>query len=253
VVPQTESGQAGKRRWWTVRRGASVSYSNYPDSSQQDLIYYDGFLIDTGSRVTIVPKNFSNIERIAGSRGPLIAANGSIIRTYGVGIVRPTLLGKSYSHPAVVADVIHPILGQDFFRTSGSDLLIDPARKMLFRRDSNDTEYVNSVQVTEISYSEAEKCALKLLQSSPKLARTAIGKVSANMQPLRINTGNASPVFSKARPLYGEKKIQVEAEIRKWEQEGVIVRVNEEVHWASPLHAVRKKTAHGEYVAIFVD
>ena len=241
VVSPTSPWNPGKRRWRTVRRGATVSSVEHPASTKNNLIFCDGFLIDTGSRVTIVPKKFSRIHRIPGSRGPLIAANGSIIRTYGIGIITPHLLGKSYSHPAVVADVIHPILGQDFFNTTGSDLLIDPARKVLFRRKSNDAAEINSIESPTVNDADAEKEALKILNSFPKLARTSLGKVSANMQPLRIDTGNASPVFSKARPLFGEKKIQVEAEIRKWEEEGVIVRVDEEVNWASPLHAVRKK------------
>jgi len=61
------------------------------------------------------------------------------------------------------------------------------------------------------------------------------------MDPLTIDTGSAKPVFSKARPLYGEKRAQVEAELTKWEAEGIIVRVDDDVQWASPLHAVKKK------------
>ena len=37
------------------------------------------------------------------------------------------------------------------------------------------------------------------------------------------------------------KKNKIETEIRKWESEGIIERVNEPVLWASPIHSVKKK------------
>ena len=50
----------------------------------------------------------------------------------------------------------------------------------------------------------------------------------------------ATPVFSKVRPLFGEKKTEIEQEILSWEKEGIIRRVAKPVKWASPIHSVKK-------------
>ena len=65
-----------------------------------------------------------------------------------------------------------------------------------------------------------------------------MGKVTVLAKPLHFDTGEAIPVASRCRPLHGDKKPAVEAEILKWEAEGIIERCESE--WASSVHAVMK-------------
>ncbi len=78
----------------------------------------------------------------------------------------------------------------------------------------------------------------KLLSAFPEIMETDLGKVTVMAKPLHIDTGNAVPVASRCRNLHGEKKTAIEAELQKWEKEGIIVRCESE--WASPIHAVKK-------------
>ena len=57
---------------------------------------------------------------------------------------------------------------------------------------------------------------------------------------MEIDTGNASPMYSKARPLRGIKKEQIEEELKSWISEGILEPVTGPVEWASPIHAVQK-------------
>ena len=65
-------------------------------------------------------------------------------------------------------------------------------------------------------------------------------QLKSQFLPLEIKTGTANPVFSKVRPLFGEKKAEIEEEILNWEKEGIIRRINKPVKWASPIHSVKK-------------
>ena len=65
-----------------------------------------------------------------------------------------------------------------------------------------------------------------------------MGRVPALAKPLYIDTGETVPVASPCRPLHGDKKKAIEAELLKWENEGIIERCKFE--WASPIHAVKK-------------
>ena len=78
----------------------------------------------------------------------------------------------------------------------------------------------------------------ELLSKYPEITQTDMGQVITLAKPLHIDTGDATPVASRCRPLYGEKKTAVEAELLKWEAEGIISRSDSE--WASPIHSVKK-------------
>ena len=55
--------------------------------------------------------------------------------------------------------------------------------------------------------------------------------------PLHIVT-EGPPVYTPCRKLHGEKKTQVEEQLRQWERDNRIQRC--ESNWASPIHAVKK-------------
>ena len=75
----------------------------------------DGYLIDTGSRVTMIPREHSNTAKIT-TEGNFVAANGTPIKTYGTKPITITILSKQYKHTAIVGDVKQPILGLEFLR-----------------------------------------------------------------------------------------------------------------------------------------
>ena len=164
----------------------------------------------------------------------LIAANGSNIKTYGQSRVGLVIDGRHVQHKVVVADVLQPIMGRDFLRTCGC--LIDPVKNKLIFKEAIHVDHIEA----EEGYEQGEKAAKELLRSYPRLLKVSLGAVEPSLTPLMIDTGNASPVFSNARPLYGDKRKQIEAEIKKWESEGIITRVKDPVEWASPIHSVKK-------------
>ena len=191
-------------------------------------------LVDTGSWVTIVPRSYAKCTSTSRSTPTVCAANGTRIKTFGWCTFPLEILGVTYSVSAIVADVIHSILGMDFL--SGTDLLIDPARRAFVHKSRlSADQVVNSLEVSAPT-------STSLLAKFPSLTSTSLGSVTPLMSPLRIDTGDSQPVFSKCRPLHGDKKLAVEAEILKWEADGIIERISSEVEWASPVHAVRKKS-----------
>ena len=96
---------------------------------------------------------------------------------------------------------------------------------------------------TEVSvnYEDCQSKADKIFSEYPNLVNCSLGSVDSLTIPMRIDTKNNSPVFSKVRPLHGKKREQIEAELNKWLNEGIITPVTEEVRWASPIHAVPKQ------------
>ena len=137
---------------------------------------------------------------------------------------------KTYWFEAIIGDVLQPIIGMDFLSTTGSVLLIDPSSGMLKRKN----------MVLSITGNDLSARIKQVMTGLPNISKVDL-KGNANMTPLEIDTGSNKPVYSKVRPLFGDKKNQIETEIRKWESEGIIERVNEPVLWASPIHSVKKK------------
>ena len=216
-----------------------TSSQNQPVS---DLVV-DGYLIDTGSRVTMIPREHSNTAKIT-TEGNFVAANGTPIKTYGTKPITITILSKQYKHTAIVGDVKQPILGLDFFRKGGKDLLIDPSKGKLIRIREAKQCGVYAVRKSPKTKEHYIEEINKLIANRPELTKDPLKNPPALLAPFRIHTGKANPVFSKARPLFGEKKKQVEDVLRSWI--GTLLQpVSGEVRWASPIHQVLKK--NGEW------
>ena len=81
------------------------------------------FLIDCGADFSVLPVS-SKDKKTRSPSEPLMAANGSLIKTWGKKKVT-LLLGKrhSFTQEFHIADVTEPILGADFF--IANDLAID--------------------------------------------------------------------------------------------------------------------------------
>ena len=87
------------------------------------------YLVDCGADFSVFPASLSDKRLLPPSKS-LVAANGSIIRTWGKRNI-PLLLdnGRSFTQEFYIAEVTEPILGADFF--IDNDLAIDMARRRL--------------------------------------------------------------------------------------------------------------------------
>lgn len=87
------------------------------------------YLVDCGADFSVYPASPAN-KRSLSTSDPLVAANGSLIKTWGKRKI--SLLfgqGRSFVQEFHLADVTEPILGADFFITN--DLAIDMAGRRL--------------------------------------------------------------------------------------------------------------------------
>ena len=208
--------------------------SSVQKSPKKDVFFVEEYLVDTGSKYTIVPKSF--VKCYSGKAPVLIAANGEKIRTYGWSTVQINVENKSFTHTAVVGDVVHPIIGMDFLAEPTNKFMIDPRRRKIIVGSSSDCSAV----VSRMSLEDCEAKARNIMQKFPSIVQGCVGRVKPMISPFRIETGDSIPIYFNARPLFGDKKAQIEAELSKWEEEGIIEPVTGPVEWASPLHAVRK-------------
>ena len=216
---------------------------------QKRLLYASGYMIDSGSVVSVVPPKKEERDCPDQSSLNLHAANGTAIKTYGTRVDEFSIMGRRCKHRMIVADVTQPILGTDFFSEGdGKVFMIDLAQRCLIDRETFCATHgqlrkssVHSIVKPSWEVDNIEESTdkfTKLLSQYPSIMETDIGKVSVMAKPLHIDTGTAAPVASKCRNLHGEKKAAIEAELLKWEKEGVIVHCDSE--WASPIHAVKK-------------
>ena len=154
----------------------------------------------------------------------------------------------------IVADVVRLILGMDFFQNGdGKRFVIDPFKRCLTDRVTHETfptettlssvfSVIPSVNPGDagVSNSKADhedNDYAQLWTQFPEVTEPSLGKVTTMTTPLHITT-DGSPVYTPCRKLHGEKKVQVEEQLRQWEAEKVIERC--ESNWASPIHAVMK-------------
>ena len=86
------------------------------------------FLVDTGAEVS-VPHTTGLDMRSKQPGPPLLATNGSSIRTYGTRMLSLNLAASIYTWEFTVAEVSCPLLGADFLRSNS--LLVDPCGKRL--------------------------------------------------------------------------------------------------------------------------
>ena len=104
----------------------NVRSSSSPQMTGQTLYIMDRetntkFLVDSGAEVSLFPASYA--DRTSGRQGPpLIAANGSPIKSHGVRSFNLRLGNRRFTWQFVLADVQTGILGADFLR--GNALLL---------------------------------------------------------------------------------------------------------------------------------
>ena len=107
-VPSFEDGKLPNRS--TVNNlsaGVSSSLLHVFDSNTRKY-----FLVDTGSALSILPPGLAKATRP--NHQPLIAANGTPIKSFGTRQIELQLGLQKYSWRFIVAVVTQPIIGGDF-------------------------------------------------------------------------------------------------------------------------------------------
>ena len=135
------------------------------------------FLVDTGSELSILPPDLAKATRP--NHQPLIAANGSPIKTFGPRQIQLQLGLQKYSWRFIVAEVTQPIIGGDFLRSHS--LLVDLANERLIRTDN--------LKIIKGSRSLQGSLQIASLVSSDKF-----------MSLLRKRPGLTTPTFSCSLP-----------------------------------------------------
>ena len=132
-------GGRGKKRVKPSERGPSKTESvenqaRKVEKKTNDVIHVfcnqneTSFLIDTGSSVSLLPKEVFNPEGT--SKTVLVAANGTPIEVFGTKDLFVDLgLGRIFLHSFIVADVQECILGIDFLKNNS--LLLDASKNAL--------------------------------------------------------------------------------------------------------------------------
>ena len=202
------------------------------------------YLVDTGAQVSVVPPTAA--ERKNGPvKGMLLhAANGSLIRTYGLRSVTLNLgLRRVFKWVFVVADVKQNILGADFLYHFA--ILVDVRNKQLV--DNTTSLKVSGISVSKnFHYPQHISIVLnhsskynELLKEFPSVLKPDFKKEVKHNCTHKIETSKA-PVVSKPRRLSPEKHEIAKKEFEHMLELGII-RPSKS-NYASPLHMVPKKT-----------
>ena len=117
----TASGKCQRRSPVAVVAGATNSRLLHI----QDRASGRSFLIDTGAEVSLVLASPADHHAAVSSThsAPLVAANGTEIKTYGTCCLPLKLGNKCFQGSFIITDVNQAILGADFLRANG--LLVD--------------------------------------------------------------------------------------------------------------------------------
>ena len=232
--------------------------SGFPEETKKRLLFAAGYLVDCGSAVSVLPPTSEERQNPNSTEYNLYSANGQRICTYGRRLVAFKLFGHACSHDMIIADVVRPILGMDFFKDGdGKRCLIDPLKRCLIDRITGQEFKVNSCVSSMFSLSPCNEHRYRaadngnpamsmhngdeeydqLWKDFPEITEVSLSKVVTMTTPLHIVT-DGPPIVTPCRKLHGDKKTQVEEQLLQWERDKVIERC--ESSWASPIHAVMK-------------
>lgn len=207
----------------------------------QDKVSGRSFLIDTGAEVSLVPASPAD-HRTAAPSAPLVAANGTEIKTYGTRHIPLQFGNKRFKGSVIIADVNQAILGADFLRDNR--LLVDLGGQRLVHSVTYTTITAPSVvcqpvPLAVIKPPQANSVYANLLTSRPKLTELSFRKdrVTHGVE-LHIDTGQSSPLRSPARRLSPGKLAAAKAAFKEMEDLGIVRRSSSQ--WASPLHIAPK-------------
>ena len=192
--------------------------------------------MDTGSELSILPPGL--VKATSSNNRPLIAANGTPIKSFGTRQIVLQLGLQKYTWRFIIAAVTQPIVGGDFLRSHS--LLVDLANERLIRSDN--------LKIIKGSRSAYQSFHISSLTSSNKFS-TLLRNRPALTTPTfecalpkhgvqhRIPT-TGFPVHSQARRLSPEKFRVSKEEFGTLVKLGIARRSNSQ--YSSPLHVVPK-------------
>ena len=192
--------------------------------------------MDTGSALSILPPGLAKATRPKNQ--PLIAANGTPIKSFGTRQIELQLGLQKYTWRFIVAEVTQPIIGGDFLRSHS--LLVDLANERLIRTDN--LKMIKGSQSPHGSFHIASLAAsdkfMSLLRKRPGLTTPTFScSLPKHGVQHRIPT-TGFPVHSQARRLSPEKFKVSKEEFDTLVKLGIAQRSNSP--YSSPLHIVPK-------------
>jgi hypothetical protein len=195
------------------------------------------FLVYSGADESVFP--LSNADRRRPRTANLVAANGSVIKTYGRRNV-PLLLAnnRSFIQEFWLAEVTQLILCADFFIANG--LAIDLAGRRLLSLDHLAVIPARAVCSASIGGLHQVRAGYEsILDEFPELLvpRFRPDDEVKHSSKHHITT-SGPPLHARARRLHGEKLAIAKAEFTEMERLGIIRRSDSP--WASPLHIAPK-------------
>ena len=196
------------------------------------------FLVDTGAEVSILPA--TGLDTRTRQQGPpLLAANGSSIRTYGTRRLSLHFASNTYYWNFIIADVTRPLLGADFLRSNS--LLVDLEGKRLvdaatfhsapLRPTTAPAPHLDAISTSTNQYD-------MLLAEFPDITTPNFVQSPTKHGVEHFITTRGPPVHARARRLPPEKLAAAKSEFDRMEAMGIIRRSSSS--WASPLHMVPK-------------
>ena len=198
------------------------------------------YLVDCGADFSVFPASTADKKSRFPST-PLVAANGSPIKTWGKRNISLLLgQGRSFVQEFHVADVTEPILGADFF--IANDLAIDMARRRLIAMADLATIPTRlTCQPPSASgiHAPSVNAFDRIIDDFPELLVPRFKSTDTNKHGVEHHIlTEGPPLHARARRLDADKLAVAKSEFAKMEQLGIIRRSNSP--WASPLHIVRK-------------
>lgn len=200
------------------------------------------YLIDTGSEISVYPKNSTRGRRATSTR-ELFAANGSTIRTYGEIHLQPDLgLRREFKWRFVVADVTTPIIGADFL--AYYHLLPDIRKRQLVDAITGLTArgIAHREGLQSIKALRGDSQYLQLLANFPRVTQPTGRNRQREQRHTAthfIKTTSGPPEACRPRRLTAEKLRAAKAEFSLLLEEGIIQPSKSP--WAAPLHMAPKK------------
>ena len=189
------------------------------------------FLVDTGSELSILPPRLVKATRP--NNQPLIAANGTPIKSFGTSQIVLQLGLQKYTWRFIVAEVTQPILGSH-------SLLVDLANERLIRTDNmkmikGSRSPHQSFHISSLTSSNKFS---SLLRNRPALTTPTFScSLPKHGVQHRIPT-TGFPVHSQARRLSPEKFKVSKEEFSTLVKLGIARRSNSQ--YSLPLHVVPK-------------